>query len=43
MVDKDREFYNRSIKSRLKDNDVDIYLKQNEGKSVIPELFIKTL
>ena len=43
LVDRDREIYNRSIKSWLKCNDVDIYLKENERKSVLPELFIKTL
>ena len=32
LVDKDCEFYNRSIKYWLKGNDVDIYLKQIEGK-----------
>ena len=36
------EFYNRSIKSWLKDNYVDIYATHNEGKSEASELFIKT-
>ena len=36
------ELYNRSIKSWLKDNYVDIYSTHNEGKSEAPELFIKT-
>lgn len=43
MVDKDHEICNRSIKSWLKGNDVDIYLKQNETKSLLPELLIKRL
>ena len=43
MVDKGSEFYNRSMKSWLKDNDIEIYSKNNEGKSVIAETFIKTL
>ena len=37
------EFYNRSIKSWLKDNDTEIYSTKNEGKPVVHESFIKTL
>ena len=41
MVDKGSKFYNRSIKSWLKDNDTVMYLTQNEGKFVISENFIR--
>ena len=37
------EFYNRSIKSFLQNNDVEMYSMYNEGKSVIAERFIRTL
>ena len=33
-VDKGSEFYNRSVKSWLQDNDIEMYLMQNEDKSV---------
>ena len=42
-VDKGSEFYNRSIKSWLQDNDIEIYLIHNVGKSVVAERFIRTL
>ena len=37
------EFYNNSFTKWLKDNDVEMYSIQNEGKSVVAERFIKTL
>ena len=43
LVDKDLEFYNRSMKSWLQENDVEMYSTHNEGKSVVAEGFIKTL
>ena len=43
LVDKDREFYNRSMKSWLQENDVEMYSTHNEGKSVVAKGFIKTL
>ena len=43
MVDKGSEFYNNSFKKWLKDNDIEMYLIHNEGKSVVAERFIKTL
>ena len=43
LVDKDSEFYNRSMKSWLEKNDVEIYSMHNEGKSVVAERFIRTL
>ena len=42
-VDKDSEFYNRSMKSWLENNAKEIYSTHNEGKSVVDERFIKTL
>ena len=37
------EFYNSSFKKWLKDNDIEMYSTNNEGKSVIAERFIRTL
>ena len=42
-VDKGSEFYNGFLKKWLKDNDIEMYSTNNEGKSVIAERFIKTL
>ena len=42
-VDKGSEFYNISFKKWLKDNDIEMYSTNNEGKSVIAERFIRTL
>ena len=42
-VDKRSEFYNNSSKKWLKDNDVQMYFKHNEGKSVVAKRFIRTL
>ena len=42
-VDKGSEFYNRPMKSWLKDNGIEIYSTNNEGKSVVTERFIITL
>ena len=42
-VDKGSEFYNSSLKKWLKDNDIEMYSTNNEGKSVIAERFIRTL
>ena len=42
-VDKGSEFYNSSFKKWLKDNDMEIYSTQNEGKSAVAERFIRTL
>ena len=41
--DKGSEFYYRSMKSWLQDNDIDKYSIYSEEKSVITERFIKTL
>ena len=42
-VDKGNGFYNRSIKSWLEKNDIEMYSTHNEAKSVIAERFIRTL
>ena len=42
-VDKGSEFCNRSMKSFLRNNDIEMYSTHNEGKSVIAERFIRTL
>ena len=42
-VDKGSEFYNRSMKSWLQDNKIEMYSMHNEGKSVVAERFIRTL
>ena len=41
-VDKGSEFYNKSMKSWLQDNDIEIHLTHNERKSVLAERFIRT-
>ena len=43
LVNKDSEFYNRSRKSWLEKNDIEMYWKHNEGKYVVAERFIRTL
>ena len=42
-VDKSIEFYNRSVKSWLDKNDIEMYSTHNEGKSVAAERFIRTI
>ena len=42
-VDKVSEFYNKSIKLWLEKNAIEMYSTHNEGKSVVPERFIRTL
>ena len=42
-VDKGSEFYNRSMKSWLENNDIEMYSTHNEGKSVFAERFIRTI
>ena len=42
-VDKGSEFYNASFKKWLQDNDIVMYSTNNEGKSVVAEIFIRTL
>ena len=42
-VDKCSEFYSRSTKSWLQDNDTKLYSTHNEGKSVVAKRFIRTL
>ena len=42
-VDQGSEFYNSSFKDFLKINNIEMYSRYNEGKSVIAERFIRTL
>ena len=42
-VDKRSEFYNNSFKKWLRDNNIEMYSANKEGKSIIAERFIKTL
>ena len=42
-VDKGSEFYNKSIKSWLEKNVIEMYSTHNERKSVVAERFIRTL
>ena len=42
-VDKGSEFYNRSMKSWLEINDIEMYSTHNEGKFVVAERFMRTL
>ena len=42
-ADKGAEFYNASYKKWLQDNDIVMYSKHHEGKSVVAERFIRTL
>ena len=37
------EFYNRSMKSFLQNNNTEMYSTHNEGKSAVAERFIRTL
>ena len=43
MVDIGNEFYNRSTKSWLRDNNIQMYATHNEGKYIVAERFIKAL
>ena len=43
LEDKGGEFCNRSMKSWLQDNDIEMYSTHNEGKSVFVKIFIRTL
>ena len=42
-VDKGSEFYNKSMKSWLQRNDIEMYPAHNKGKSVIAKRFVRTL
>ena len=42
-VDQGGEFYNNVFEKWLSDNDINMYSTYNEGKSVVPERFIRTL
>ena len=42
-VDQGGEFYNNLLKIFLKINNIEMYSAYNEGKSVVPERFIRTV
>ena len=42
-MDKGSEFYDRSMKSCLEKNDIDMYSTHNEAKTVVAERFIRTI
>ena len=42
-VDKGSELYSSFFKKWLKDNDIEMYLIHNEGKSAVAERFIRIL
>ena len=42
-VDQGGKIYNRSIKSLLHENGIEMYSTHNEGKPVVAERFIRTL
>ena len=42
-VDKGCEFYNKSMKSWLQDNDIETYSTHNEENSVVAERFLRSL
>ena len=42
-IDQGSEFYNQYFKDFLKANNIEMYSTFNEGKSVVPERFIRTL
>ena len=42
-VDKGSEFYIRSIRSFLQNNNIEMYSTHNEGNLVVPERFVRTL
>ena len=42
-LDKSSQFYNRSMKSFLQNNNIEMHSTHNEGKSIVAERFIRTL
>ena len=42
-VDKGSKFYSKSLKLWLEKNDIEMYSAHNEGKSIVAEIFIRTL
>ena len=42
-IDKSSEFYNRSVRFCLQDNDIEIYSTHNKRKSIVAEKFIRSL
>ena len=42
-TDQGSEFYNNHFKKWLKDNNIEMYSTHNEGKSLVAEIFVRTL
>ena len=42
-VDKGSEFYNKSIKTWLEKNNIEMYSTHNKGKSIITDRFIRAM
>ena len=42
-IDKGSEFYDRSMKSWMQDNDIEMYPRHNKGKFVAAGIFIRSL
>ena len=42
-MDKGSKFYNKSMKSCLQKNTIEMYSTHNEGKSFLDERFVRTL
>ena len=42
-VDQGSEFYSKSVKKWLNDNNIEMYSTHNEGKSAVAERFVRTL
>ena len=40
-IDKGSEFYNKSVKSWIEKNDIEMYFTNNEEKFVVTEIFIR--
>ena len=43
LVDKGSEFYNKSVKLCLQDDDIEMYSTHNEVQSVVPKKMIRIL
>ena len=42
-IDKGGQFYNRSMKLQLQDNDIVMYSRHNKGKTIVAKRFTRTL
>ena len=41
-MDRGSEHYNRSVKTLLQDDNIEMYWKHNDAKAVVAERFIRT-